>query len=132
MKLCPRCRKNKTPDEFLSAKASNILYCCQKCNKEYHSDYYRENTKKLSKQWENSRLKRKYGITLDEVDRMRERQGGLCANTECGREAKVVDHCHETGKVRGLLCNGCNASLGHLKEDPSRIRGLIRYIKKHE
>jgi hypothetical protein len=43
-----------------------------------------------------------------------------------------VDHCHDTGKVRGVLCFNCNAALGHLKDDSTRLQLLIKYLSKHQ
>lgn len=58
-----------------------------------------------------SHLKEKYGITLAEYETLQEKSDGRCAI--CRREKKLyIDHCHATGKVRGLLCNGCNSKLG--------------------
>jgi len=53
----------------------------------------------------------------------------VCANPGCKNTTKLnIDHCHATGRIRGLLCMGCNTSLGFLGEDHNRIRGLIRYL----
>lgn len=65
---------------------------------------------------------------------MSKAQGGKCANPGCVTPlgpgtATHVDHCHVTGKVRALLCHGCNTSLGLLREDPARIRGLALYAE---
>ena len=70
----------------------------------------------------NSRLKYRYGITAADYDRMYAEQCGKCAICGSGRERQpahwkdklAVDHDHDTGKVRGLLCNDCNAGIGHL------------------
>lgn len=79
-------------------------------------------------------LKRKYGITLADFDRMYDEQAGCCAACEVPipRRGKgtQVDHCHETGRVRGLLCIPCNTNLGYYDEDVDRIRGLLRYAEE--
>lgn len=80
-------------------------------------------------------LKTRFGLTVEDFDRMYEAQGGKCA--VCPRDLEEgykthVDHCHETGKVRGLLCFYCNTSLGKLKEDEDTIRNLLAYIQKHK
>lgn len=83
-----------------------------------------------------NRLRHDYGITLEEYNRLIDKQNGLCAI--CGNPPKGgsptnqrlhVDHDHTTGKVRGLLCKNCNTAIGFLGEDLSRIEASIRYLK---
>jgi len=87
------------------------------------------------------RLKKEFGITLVEYDAMFVLQKGRCA--VCGDPPKIrdkygnlrrfsVDHHHETGKVRQLLCGPCNMSIGLVKESISTLVNMIDYIKKHE
>lgn len=78
-------------------------------------------------------LKRLYGITLEEYDSMLEEQEGCCAICKTlPNERKLhVDHCHTTGKVRQLLCSGCNTAIGALKEDPEIIRAAAAYVERH-
>ena len=69
-------------------------------------------------------LQRKFGITLAEYDELLAIQGGGCAI--CGSECRsgrslAVDHCHETGRVRGLLCNSCNRGLGLFADSADRV-----------
>lgn len=74
-------------------------------------------------------LRRKYGLTPEQVEAMKAAQDGRCAI--CQQEPKkrlVVDHCHTTGRVRGLLCDGCNMSIGHLREDPNLFRRALEYL----
>lgn len=90
--------------------------------------------------WERAKhygLKSCYGLTLAIFYTMFAEQQGNCAS--CARpmviqagkiNSAVVDHCHSTGKVRGLLCSGCNAGLGALREDPDVMRKLIQYIDR--
>lgn len=87
----------------------------------------------------NTKLKQKYGIDAAQYDLMLAKQNGVCAickNVErssmFGNRVKLaVDHCHKTGKVRGLLCSGCNTGIGHFNEDPERIRRAIDYVESH-
>lgn len=82
------------------------------------------------------RLKAGYGLSLGDFDRMVMQQGGLCAM--CGRRPKnhskilVVDHDHKSGHVRGLLCFNCNMVLGHLRDDVSLMRRVIKYLQACE
>ncbi|MER6049633.1 endonuclease VII domain-containing protein [Streptomyces sp. NPDC001793] len=73
-------------------------------------------------------LKRHYGITEAERDVMIAAQGGLCAICRKAPAAHV-DHCHATGKVRGVLCFNCNSAIGKLGDDPDVIRRAIAYVE---
>jgi hypothetical protein len=76
-------------------------------------------------------LKHTYGITLKEYEDILKKQNGKCAI--CKRKEKIlcVDHCHKTGKVRGLLCHLCNRSIGMMKDDISILENAIIYIKNY-
>lgn len=81
----------------------------------------------------------KYGITVDDIIEMERNQGNRCAI--CGGEeprfrhgkrmSLAVDHCHETGKVRGLLCSNCNRGLGFLGDTPDSIRKALEYLEEN-
>jgi hypothetical protein len=80
-----------------------------------------------------------YGITEQDYERMLEEQGNTCA--VCNAPPKPfttkseprlhIDHCHTTGKVRGLLCGHCNSALGQARDDPAILQGLIEYLRRH-
>ncbi len=76
---------------------------------------------------------RAYGLTVEDHAAMVERQGNRCAicKTEHrGRGKRLhVDHDHETGRVRGLLCGPCNVSLGGFRDDPKLLRSALKYLK---
>lgn len=75
-------------------------------------------------------LKRRYGITAEEADAMLTDQGGLCAI--CAKApAAHVDHDHDSGAVRSLLCFNCNGGLGQFKDDPALLRVAARYVESH-
>lgn len=82
------------------------------------------------------RLLREFGLTLEAFDALAASQGGLCAicrrPPHGGKNGQVlhVDHDHETGVVRGLLCGPCNTALGLLAEDHERIDRVIHYLTK--
>jgi hypothetical protein len=73
---------------------------------------------------------RLYGITLEQREALYASQAGVCALCEVN-EAEVVDHDHQTGKVRGLLCNKCNLMLGHAEDDVIVLQAAIEYLRKH-
>jgi hypothetical protein len=82
-------------------------------------------------------LKSHYGITTEDYYTMLAAQGGRCANPGCrtdvpgGRGSFHVDHNHATTKVRGLLCNNCNAALGMVRESITVLDGLKSYLGRH-
>lgn len=88
-----------------------------------------------------SRLKKSFGISIDEYQNMFNNQKGLCkicGNPEKARQPNseafrllCVDHCHSTGKVRGLLCTNCNIMLGQAKDDIQILSNAIEYLKQY-
>ncbi len=96
-------------------------------------EYAESGKKKISDR--KSHLKRKYGLTVEQYDEMLEGQGGGCAI--CGRPprddiALHVDHDHETGVIRGLLCFTCNNALGDLNDDPERLYKAATYLDRDD
>ena len=81
---------------------------------------------------------RRYGITRGWYDTTLEEQGGCCAicqTTEIGRKGHThfhVDHNHDTGEVRGLLCDLCNRGLGYFKDNKSLLVQAAKYLEKHK
>lgn len=81
------------------------------------------------------------GFTIEDYQQMLDRQQGLCASCHKPETAfdkrhqalrrLTVDHCHKTGKIRGLLCTRCNRALGFLEDDAELVRGLLRYIEQY-
>ena len=75
-------------------------------------------------------LGRRYGISAEEADLMLAEQDGLCVI--CRTAAAVhVDHDHETGAVRSLLCFNCNGGLGQFRDDPAVLRAAADYVEEH-
>lgn len=79
-----------------------------------------------------ARLLREFGITVEEYDRLLSLQDGRCAR--CRREPQrrhrlAVDHCHKTGRVRGLLCGPCNTYLGRLEANLAELENDLIYIE---
>ncbi len=81
-------------------------------------------------------LKKKYDLTPEEYEAMLEKQGGVCAicksEERSGNRVRLaVDHNHKTGKVRGLLCSGCNTALGQFNEDLPRMKAALAYLLEY-
>lgn len=85
-----------------------------------------------------SRIKKEYGITMQAAEAMLSAQGGGCAicakPLSIAQEGKAaadyshVDHCHTTGKVRGILCNNCNHGIGKFMDNPDLLRAAANYL----
>lgn len=78
-------------------------------------------------------IKRTYDFTFEDYEELLEKQGGKCAICESkmgtARTSRLfIDHCHETNKVRGLLCPWCNHGLGQFKDSPKLLRKAIEYL----
>lgn len=80
-------------------------------------------------------LKKRYGFTTVEKVALLTKQGGVCAicrtDKPTGRNGWHVDHCHTTGKVRGVLCSKCNMAIGLLKDDPNVVNAAELYLRNH-
>ena len=135
-KACPRCKESKPRNEFRPRSNGHTGSYCLPCDRAYRAERSRRYWKAHPERRQhvrrvNRRVKLKhYGMTYSELERMTERQGGRCAicNRPPRQRALDVDHCHATGKVRGLLCSSCNRLIGFADEDVGRLVAVIRYL----
>ena len=98
--------------------------------RESKKKYYAENSDRAR----DRNLQNRYGIGHEEYLELFEKQDGKCkiCETTSNRKLKhfAVDHCHDTGDVRGLLCSNCNTAIGLLKDNPDLLRTAAKYIEK--
>lgn len=138
---CPNCNA-----EMVKLKSG--YYYCRKCHRPMAKEY-REKHREEVNQWlknhykankELYRLKamfKAHGVTVEWYEAKLKSQGGKCAI--CGsRDPKgkgtafCVDHDHESGKVRGLLCNSCNLAIGHLGDSAVNLERGVKYLRGYE
>ena len=105
--------------------------------KELRRSWYEKNKDRPDYKENNyiSGIKKRYGITIGEVTQLLSKQSNKCAicgNTFVIRKNTHIDHCHTTGKVRGILCEGCNIGLGVFKDDTSLLQKAINYLVVHQ
>lgn len=139
MKSCSKCKEIKPADGFYvnkkakSGLSSQCRACCVQNSKRWldRNGGASYNSAKKRKQY-----LRNYGITEEDYQSLLEAQGGVCAI--CGgtdwsgsKGTPSIDHCHESGKVRGLLCMGCNVALGRFKDDIELLARAIEYLGTH-
>lgn len=110
-KQCSNCRQNKKEAEFYKRpKRSDLQPACRDC---YRTKF----------------IARKYSLTKEQYDQMLTDQGNKCAT--CNKESKTklhIDHSHETGQTRKLLCSQCNTALGLVKENIETLSTMIMYV----
>lgn len=96
---------------------------------EYAKQWRKDNPDKVK----NNLLRKMFGITLEDYNEMYKAQNGRCAicdkHSDDDSQALSVDHCHTTGKVRGLLCNNCNRALGLFNDSPEILSKAIAFLK---
>ena len=141
MKTCTVCKKELDLSHYHKSKLSKdgYGYRCKACDKRAREKYREENTERYAEVNRRKSLKHRYGITLEEYSTILHNQEGKCAicgTTENGVSGKrrdwnwSVDHCHDTGKVRGLLCNKCNRGLGLLGDNVTSLQKALDYLVK--
>lgn len=152
-RICDRCKKSKTRDEF-GWIPSGEVYRCRQCKEELQAaaEYKRKRRANNPDEVRAMNLWRLYKIRPEEYDALRAAQDyrcGICSTHEDdidvsrigGRPRKdgtktvafalAVDHCHKTGQVRGLLCAACNRGLGQFGDDANSLRAAATYLESH-
>lgn len=139
MKKCNRCDETKAEDHFYFAnratgRRQNHCKTCQKARSRESALKEPEETRKYMRSYH---LEKKYGITHSDYVALLEEQDGRCAicNTDDpeGRYGIFhVDHDHDTGAVRGLLCPACNMGLGKFQDAEALLLRAAEYLQKHK
>lgn len=146
-KKCRDCKIEKFEDQFIKNKAfkDGVDTLCKSCNRIRVKAWREKNPEKRALQSareartdyaKNKHLKYTFGITLEEYNKKLEAQRFACAICKQPETASLqgrvkqlsVDHCHTTGKIRGLLCTNCNMALGGFKDSPETMLAAIKYI----
>jgi len=134
-KLCLKCDTEKPLDDFYKFfdKWSGKHYSSARC-KPCHQEYKRESpTTPRNRKAE--KLQLRYGLTYEQWEQMRANEGNacmICGITEDEIDKKLdVDHCHTSGKVRGILCNPCNNMIGHAKDNIAALRAAADYLEQN-
>jgi len=131
VKTCYACKTEKPVTDFYKSNVNFYQKECKDCNRTRKYKWHQTELGKLSSA--NTKLKRRFGITLDQFNEMYKKQEGKCLI--CGVNESIlghrlaVDHCHTTGKIRGLLCKSCNMGIGNLKENIDNLQNAIKYLE---
>lgn len=129
--LQERCKRGHLMAETRKHHPNGDAYCSA-CKQARHDQWYTKpgSREKQREYRAKANLKRLYGITLDDYQVLLDEQGGVCAICKRTRGIRKlhVDHDHDTGIVRGLLCHACNTALGLLGEDPAILSAALEYL----
>lgn len=137
-KRCPRCDEPRPISEFGRNKGAydGLTPYCRIHMNEWHREWRSKNKQAEKAIKKRAALKALYGLTLDGVQELLASQDGNCA--VCGepiqldldhRSAWHVDHCHDTGTIRGILHGPCNSMLGLAGDNPERLRQGAAYLE---
>lgn len=133
-KVCPKCKTEKSSSEFRPRKKKGgigLQSWCRECEKLYTRQWQRERgPQPYSQTMYEQRIKRQFGLTPEQYQSLLTKQANVCAG--CKRPSNrrlAVDHDHETGEVRGLLCHKCNYALGYVNDSPNLLRDLASYVE---
>lgn len=132
-KQCRKCTEIKALTCFSKSTTHKDGYyaSCKKCRSISSSKWNKANRERTT----NNSLLWKYGINLDQYQLMLTQQEGKCFCCKKDQsqltQALSVDHCHTTGKVRGLLCQECNKAIGLIKDNVETAERITQYLKDH-
>ncbi len=135
-KKCSKCKSIKSIDDFYPdfKRPDKLRPDCKVCNSASNKIWADKNKEKIATTSRLTHLQRRYGLTPDDYLAMYEDQGGCCAicgSDEYRGEDKcsfAIDHCHNTGEIRGLLCNKCNGGIGMLGDNPKLTKRATEYL----
>jgi hypothetical protein len=120
-KTCTRCREDKPLEEFPRSPSKYAIHgrgwACKKCRAI------------TAAAWRNKNLPLFYGISTEQYEQLLETRGTRCPICGDKNESPNIDHCHKTGKVRGLLCGRCNTALGMLRDNPRACLRAAIYLQ---
>lgn len=153
MKTCTKCGESRPVDQFVrdATRTDGRYPSCKICRRQWHDQKmrhdaaYRQGLQDRKKAWVEENIERhalykrawhlqdKYDLSLEAYDALLVQQDGKCAicskpHSGCGDRPLYVDHCHRTGRVRGLICLSCNTLLGVCEDSQALIEAAMRYL----
>lgn len=147
-KICSCCKVEKSAEDFSSNGRGRTRSDCKECQRNKKRNQYQANRERyaeIRREWKRSHpgrdsmasRKRRYGLEEQDFFSKLKQQENKCAICKkefvgiTGTQGPHVDHSHETGKVRGLLCGSCNRAVGLLHDDISKLKEAIRYLRRY-
>lgn len=132
--ICIRCKKDKPITQFSIGNGGARRSRCKECSNGYYNAWAALNKDKIKDINKLKRIKAEYGLSPSIVEQIWNEQNRQCAickeYIELWSKNTHIDHNHETGRVRGLLCLSCNTGLGHFKDNPNLLREAAAYLER--
>ena len=135
-KCCKLCGEEKPITEFYkyhTAKYEVYNPYCKPCHKIKNKEYDEGHPEKAKLRRRRASLRFNHKLSLEDYEEMLNSQNFVCAicgESEITNHPLVVDHCHKTGTIRGLLCHNCNRAIGLLKDKITNLNNAITYLTK--
>ena len=129
-KVCAKCRKRKLRKHFYPYRRfkSGLQSFCIECGKKYNAKRRQQKEKECKARARRDWLWSQYGLTEYDYKQILQHQKYRCGICRIKLHCPQVDHCHKTGRIRGLLCQGCNTALGGFKDRIRILRQAITYL----
>ena len=124
-KQCRKCKTSKKEEEFTWSARDGYSNLCKQCSKEYMA------AKRKDPDFMYSQKARKFKTDVDTIKTLYETYKSCQICNQTDRRALNVDHCHDTGKVRGLLCDNCNKALGLFRDNPKLLGQAANYLRRY-
>ena len=128
VKTCTKCNVSKDFSLFYKQHDAKhgLTPNCKECVNKIRKQWRLDNPDKVKE----NRVQHAYGISYTDVKTMHKEQHGRCLICEDKPKNLVIDHCHSTGKVRGLLCSECNLMLGKARDRTKTLENAIKYLER--
>lgn len=137
-KVCLKCKLEKPVENFYRASRNSDRFqsYCKPCGIQNGRDW--RNKSSFRERDRKRKLLKRHGVTLEQYTSMLNTQCGVCRICSLPPTSKrnhekynlCVDHCHKTGKIRGLLCKSCNLAIGNMSDNLEWANNIVKYLKE--
>lgn len=134
---CIKCLIDKPEKEMVKDIGKKVGYrkICYNCQNKRLKVYREKNRDRIKNNSYKYNIKSRYNLSMNEYENMKKSQNNLCKicngkNKKTTRDRLCIDHCHKTGKIRGLICDSCNNGIARFNEDISILKNAIKYLIK--
>jgi hypothetical protein len=136
MKNCTKCGEQKPLSDFYKSVKSydGLQSCCKLCHKAVCKISHVAHKIKRNLYNKKYNIEKNYGISFDDYLNLIKSQNGncqICKSVLIAGKNTHLDHCHTTGKIRGVLCGKCNTGIGQFNDSLELLKSALKYLKKY-